>query len=159
QDLRLTALALAALQHRRELLDVGGAAREEHVEQALELGRMELRLGLSLRALVPARPEVEDRVGVDVVDARVALLGEARLSVLARRLRIEVLLEPVDVASAPGPGEAVAAEGAPLGVVGIVRRMPVADVDDVEEPVLIAGKTCADRRVQEEAEGTALEHF
>ena len=87
----------------------------------------------------------------------VAPLAEARLAVGARRLGIEVLLEPVDVAGAPRPGLAVAAVRAALGVVRVVGDVPVADVDHVQEPRLVAGEPLADRRVEEEAERAAVE--
>jgi len=94
---------------------------------------------------------------MDVIDARGAALAKARLAVRARRRGIEVRLEPVDVAGAPRPRQAVAPEGAPLGVVRGVGDVPVADVDDVEESGLASRKALPDGRLKEEAERAALE--
>src|SRR5579864_486208 len=120
---------------------------------------MELRLCLAWRAFVPARPEVEDRVGVNVVNARVPLLAEVGLSVWARRRGIEVLLEPFYVASAPGAGEAVGAESAPLRVVGVVGGVPVADVDHVQQAWLAASEALAYRGLQEQSKRATLQQL
>jgi hypothetical protein len=118
-----------------------------------------MELPLLLVALVPARSEVEDRIGMDVIDARSPALAEAGLAVRLRLFRIEVLLEPLDVASAPCPGLAVAPEDASLSVVGVARDVPVADVDDVEQLWVCSGEALVDRRLQEEAERAALEQL
>ena len=83
QDLRLPALALAGRPSARP--------RAGRCPCALPVIRTSRRrsssegwnFGWALGALVPARSEVEDRVGVDVVDARTTALGEAGLAVRA----------------------------------------------------------------------------
>ncbi len=53
----------------------------------------------------------------------------------------------------------MAPEGAPLGVVGVVGGVPVADVDHVQESGLAARKALADGGLEEEAERAALDQF
>jgi hypothetical protein len=126
----------------------------EHVEQAFELGGVELRL--ARRAFLPARPEVEDRIGVDVVDAGGSTLGELALAVGPGRFGIEVFRESIDVPGAPGAGLAMTTEHAAFGVIGRAGDVPVADVDHVQER-LVPGMARPDRRLQEDAERAPLE--
>ena len=130
---------------------VGLRALHDHVEQDLE------RRGAELALLRPdvgaARLEVEDRVGMDVVDADASLLEVPRLLRRQRPGRVEPALEAVDVGGAPGAGLAVGAVAAPLEVVVVVGDVPVPDVDHVQDtPAALTAAAPADRLLEEQPE-------
>ena len=131
-------------------LDVLVRALEDHVEHDLE--RRLLKLSLPGADVLGTRTEVEQRVGVHVMDADAALLEEARLFGDRSASRIEVVLEPFEVRRAPGAALAVRSVAAPLDVVGVVVHVPVANVDHVEHRTVRLLAAAPDRLLEEEAE-------
>ena len=141
----------SAAQQRAGTLLVVLRALHDHVEQDLERGLAELAL---LRPDVhPARPEVEKRVGMNMVDADASLLEVAPLLRRRRTGRVEPALQAIDIAGPPGTRLTVGAVPAPLEIVVVVGDVPVADVDHVQHAMAVLATTAtADRLLEEQPE-------
>ena len=139
------------IEHLPHLPEIVLRALEDHVQNDLERGFLELPLPRAdpLRA----RPKVEERVGMHLVDAHAALLEELRAFGGRCSARVEVALQALDVLRSPRAVLAVRPVQSTLDVVVVVRLVPVADVDHVEDvrAVLVA-HPASDRGVEEQPE-------
>ena len=135
----------------REPLDLFVGSGDQHVKEPLEMGLPKLGL-LPVGVLGPAGPEVEDRVGMNVVDAYAGAGNEPAAPIGKTTRGSQVLLKAVDVAGSPRPGLAMSPVHAPLFVVRLVWLMPVANVDHVQDAPLRAREPNADGGLEEEPE-------